>query len=507
MFHAIEKYKLPAQILLGLIALTFVGFGATALAPSGHDYIAKVGNIKISESNVNDALRNFQAAGERLDKNEVYQSLLQEAYLQQGAVDLGFVVPLESIKKIISKDESFQENGKFSESKYQSFLQQSGLTEKALIADISKRFSVQNLLMLLTQDNLVSDAQAKFTIAVSQTEREMRAVPFEPSSFINQIAVNDAVLEKYYQEHQAQYQQDQAVKFDFVVLGAPDLGKKESVSEEELNQAYQQLNFPASAPRPALEEIKAELTADIQQKKGQKRLQQAKEEMADLAFNNPESLKAIADKFGVSVKKHEQWLTRAEATAQGMPPALLAALFSDDVLVKKYNSEPIEVNNSSVWVVRAADVRAEHLASFAEVKEQVKTDYTNQEAAKLAEAAAQKTLAEIEKGATPKLAWSEASRINAETARSIMPEKDFTRWLKAKPQNGKPAYVLINMQVPVLVEIQSLHLPEENKEMQAKAKNMMSRNIGSELLAVFLSHQEKKYPIKTGAQKLESRTE
>ena len=31
MFHAIEKYKTPAQILLGLIALTFVGFGASTL--------------------------------------------------------------------------------------------------------------------------------------------------------------------------------------------------------------------------------------------------------------------------------------------------------------------------------------------------------------------------------------------------------------------------------------------------------------------------------------------
>ena len=89
MFHAIEKYKTPAQILLGLIALTFVGFGASTLATPGHDYVGKVGDIKISEQDVNEALRRVQASGNALGRDAVYQSLLQQAYLQQGGHDLG----------------------------------------------------------------------------------------------------------------------------------------------------------------------------------------------------------------------------------------------------------------------------------------------------------------------------------------------------------------------------------------------------------------------------------
>ena len=73
MFHAIEKYKLPAQILLGLIALTFVGFGASTLATPGHDYVGKVGDIKVSEQDVNEALRRMQASGNALGRDAVYQ--------------------------------------------------------------------------------------------------------------------------------------------------------------------------------------------------------------------------------------------------------------------------------------------------------------------------------------------------------------------------------------------------------------------------------------------------
>ncbi|WP_373823546.1 SurA N-terminal domain-containing protein, partial [Neisseria dentiae] len=50
MFVAVEKYKTPAKILLGLIALTFVGFGVSTVAAPGSDYIVKVGDQKVSEN-------------------------------------------------------------------------------------------------------------------------------------------------------------------------------------------------------------------------------------------------------------------------------------------------------------------------------------------------------------------------------------------------------------------------------------------------------------------------
>ena len=48
MFHIVEKYKTPAQIVLGIIGLTFIGFGANNLSSPGSDYIVKVGDEKVS---------------------------------------------------------------------------------------------------------------------------------------------------------------------------------------------------------------------------------------------------------------------------------------------------------------------------------------------------------------------------------------------------------------------------------------------------------------------------
>ena len=72
MFHTVEKYKTPAQILLGLIALTFVGFGVSTVAAPGSDFIVKIGDEKISEYSLNNELQGEQLQGRR---GEPYSNL------------------------------------------------------------------------------------------------------------------------------------------------------------------------------------------------------------------------------------------------------------------------------------------------------------------------------------------------------------------------------------------------------------------------------------------------
>ncbi len=76
MFVAVEKYKTPAKILLGLIALTFVGFGVSTVAAPGSDYIVKVGGQKVSEHQLNTAVQNMQAAGGSESRDAVFNALV-----------------------------------------------------------------------------------------------------------------------------------------------------------------------------------------------------------------------------------------------------------------------------------------------------------------------------------------------------------------------------------------------------------------------------------------------
>ena len=504
MFHAIEKYKLPAQILLGLIALTFVGFGASTLATPGHDYVGKVGDIKVSEQDVNEALRRMQASGNALGRDAVYQGLLQQAYLQQGGHDLGVNASLEQIKHVIAADPGFQENGRFSEAKYQAFLQQSQMSEAMLIEDLRRQFAIQSVVNLMQGGTLVSDAQARQMLNSLQAVRQVRTTVFAPAAYADKVKVDDAAVQAYYDAHKAQYEQQQAVKFEFVALKAQDLGAKATVSDEELQQAYAQLPADASAAKPALATVKAQLEAEIRLRKGRQALAAAREELADLAFNHPDELKTAATKLGLKIESPDEWISAEAAQASGMPPALQAALFSDDVLVKKHNSEPVAMSNDEVWVVRAKEVRAKQLPPLNEVKAQVQQDYVAAESLKLALAAAETAKTAAAKGEAVALNWSPLTELSTQQAQAGMPAADFQQLLKAHPQADKPAYVLLagTQSGPVLIEVQSVSAPKNVDAALPQAKQMLAEHTATTLMASYLHQLQQRYPVKQGAQQL-----
>lgn len=501
MFHAIEKYKTPARILLGLIAVTFIGFGASTLAQPGHDYALKIGDIKISENDINEALRRVQASGGAADRQAVVQALMQQAYLQQGGLDLGATASLEQIKQIIATDPEFQDNGRFSEAKYQAFLRNSQLTETMLIEDMRKQFAIQSVINLLQNGVVVADAQAQQIMNPLLAVRTIRAAEFNPQQYADQVKADAAALKSYYEANKERYRQEEAVKFEFVVLSAEQLGQKAEVSEADIQQAYAQLPADASAAKPALDQVRAQLINDIRLRKGQQALAASRESLADWVFNHPNELASAAKQFGLKLEQHEQWLTRAEAQAQGMPAELQQALFSPEVLKQKHNSEPVAIGNQSIWVVRATAVREAHLAKLDEVTDQVRQDYVGEESRKLAQTAADAAYKQVQAGKTDGITWLPPAQATAEQARTSMAPADFRKLLQAQPKDGKPAYfVMSEGKMPVLMEVQSIAAPAADPNLLPQIKQLLTQQQQEVFFSAYLRHMQQRYPVKQGAQ-------
>lgn len=507
MFHIVEKYKTPAQIILGVICLSFVFAGGYSLAIPGSDYVSKIGDIKVKADDVNDFQRRLQkASGNPVNKQLAYQTLIDQAYIQQGAYDMNISVPISQIKQVIASDPSFQENGKFVEAKYHEFLQQSGMTEEALIDGMRKQYAMQTMLNLMKAGNVVSDVQARQMINLLQASRQLQTVTFPATNFASQVAVDDSKLKAYYEANKKQYFMPQAVKYEFVELSAAELGAKEKVSEAELKEAYNQIPASASAPKPSLESVKTQLTQELKIRKGAAAIAKMKETVSDLAFNNPKTLQPISEKLGLQIHKADQeWVTRDMATANGMPKALQDALFGNEVLIKRNNSEPVDLGNGTYWVVRAVDVRTDHQATFAEVKAQVQQDYVATEAKKLATNSAKQALDNLNKGNTTNLKWSPSADLTPQQAMAIMSKDDFQLWIKAKPANNKPAYILLTeQQNPILVKITAIKPPQDINNVLPQAKQIISQSLAQNLAFSNLQWLKNRYKLKQGAQKLDT---
>ena len=602
MFSAVEKYSGPAKIMLGLIALTFIGFGASTVAAPGSDYIVKVGDEKISTQNVQSAVRE-----EGLESNQDALTVLTDrAYLYEGARAMGINVSLEQLKQVIMDDKGFQdENGRFNEQKFRNFLAQSGMTEDQLIEKLRHQFELQNVANLAANGNIVSSQQLERIAKLMQAEREIRTAVVDPRNFAAGIKVDDAALKAYYDKDKSKYLIPKAVKFEYIELSAKTLADRQTVSEEEVKKAFAEQqssaqpkqevshimfaltqggdkakikaeaekvlaeakaapdNFASLAQKysqdtataqsggalgvvdkssalpeefkaaiaklnkgdialvestagfhivritntqgqQSFDEAKASLEAELKQKKAQQALAQMRQTLSQTTFDFPDSLKAAAEKTGLPIQSHNEWLSRQNAVQQNIPAEWLEVLFSDEVFKKKHNSDVITVGDTS-WVLRATETREESTPAFEQVKEQVRTAYVNSESAKAAMEQAKKLLAELQKGGKPELAWSEKETLSASDARLRLSPQALAALAKAHPTDGKPAYALLEGQpAPLLVEVLSSKVQKADADESKKLKNELAQRTGVGMYTGLLTYLKTNIPLKQGAQKLDS---
>ena len=612
MFAAVEKFSGPAKILLGLIALTFVGFGASSVSSSSSDYIVKIGDRPITVQEVQRALQNAQASGnQNATEQAILQALQERAYLLEGAKLLGIGVSKEKLKQQIVAMPAFQENGSFSQKKFNDYLKQIGLSEDQFVAEEQENILLQNLMNLGAEGSIISDSQAGELLKLTQSARMVRSVTFNPQQFLSQVNTGDEALTAFYNEKKADYLIPEAVKFQYAVLSLQDLAAKQTVSEQELKTAFEQSankgkprrevqhilipkgnneaeqttnkaqaeqvlaevkanpaqfgelakkysQDPASAANggdlgwvqqesglpkafedlvfamPKAGEISEVLTtdygyhiiklnkiqeqgtfeqdrpvleADLKMKKAQAAFTKAREELAAAAFDQPDNLKPAADKLGLKIVSIDEWVTRKEADAQVAENQLSAdfvkALFSDDVLKKKRNSEPVTVSENTVAVVRVRDVRAAKQQSFDEAKEQVKFNYLRAQAEKLAQDKAKQALVDLQTGEKVNLQWSPQEQLTAAQAGQNLPPQAYQALLKARPSADKPAYFLAEgLPVPVIIAVDSI-LPPENMETQLpQAKQALVNTEANTIFEGLMSYLQARVPASQGNQKL-----
>ena len=370
MFAIVEKHRRLSQVLLGLITVTFVGFGAQTLTSGMHSsYISKIGNTHITAEQVQELLREAPRHSDQpISKDDVYQSLVQQAYFDQGAAELGVgELSIEQIKGVITRDPSFQVNGQFSPEQFQAYLRQRGITEERLIEEMRSQYRRQTLISLLSNGNIVSDSQANQILALTGSERELRTAPFK-------VQPTDAALRSYFEANKAKYALPLAVKLEFVDLNVEELAKQQTVSAQELQEAYRNLPTAASEAKPPFESVKAQLEESVRQRKAAQALGNAREQLAQLAFDNPDSLQKVAQEMKLPLQKHEEWLSQPEAAAAKLPQAVQEAMFSAEVIDRRHNSEVLDMGNGVLRVLRATDVSKARNQSFEEAKEAVRKE-------------------------------------------------------------------------------------------------------------------------------------
>ncbi|MFC4159593.1 peptidylprolyl isomerase [Chitinimonas lacunae] len=164
------------------------------------------------------------------------------------------------------------------------------------------------------------------------------------------------------------------------------------------------------------EDLKPQIVNQLQQQAITQSWNDTKDKFAELAYQQPTSIKPLADQFKLTVRQTE-WVRRDGGSGDPMldDPQLLEAIFSEEVTKKQQNSEAIEVRPGFVLVARAAAYEPAQQQALDTVRADITAKLKAQKAQELVLAEGKKQLEALRKGETLNLQWQAArpvSRLN-----------------------------------------------------------------------------------------------
>lgn len=631
MFDAVRNNKRIVQIFLGLITLPFAFWGVDSYVRNmgaGRD-MASVGGSKISVPEFEMALRERQDQlrqtmgesfnPEMMSRPEVrlgiLNSLIDKRLLMLEADKKRLMTSDATLRDVIRAIPGLQDNGKFSMERYESALRSKGMSQPQFEARLRQDLTLQQLLGSVSETAFVSATQTDALLRLQLEERQFNEYRIAAEPFADKVKVDDAEVQKYYDDNKSQYEVAERVKAEYVVLSLDALLSQVTVSDSEIKAWYEghkdryevpeerrashiliatkpdadkekakahaeevlaevrkspekfaelakkysedpgsaqkggdlgffargvmvkpfeaevfnqkegdlsglvQSDFgyhiikltgiKAAKLRP-LEEVKAEIEGELKRQAASRKFAEAAEGFNNMVYEQSDSLQPAADQFKLKIEKSD-WVPKnpdSKMASQIGPLAnakVLAALFSEDAIKNKRNTEAVEIAPSTLLAAHVVEHSPATVKPFETVKAEIETLLKSQKQLATAKAAGEAQLAELQKGGKDSLAWSAVKTMTRQQVQA-MPVPALQALFKADVQK-LPAYVGTELGGSYMIyKIVKVTQPEKLDEEKRKSiRDEYTTIVAQQDVAAYMASLRQRYKIEINTGLVESR--
>lgn len=262
----------------------------------------------------------------------------------------------------------------------------------------------------------------------------------------------------------------------------------------------------------ALDDVRPEIEGELKRQAASRKFAEAAESFNNTVYEQSDSLQPAAEKFNLKIQKSD-WLPKnpspeaIAALGQLGNEKILSALFSEDAVKNKRNTEAVEVAPSTLVAARVLEHAPAAIKPFEEIKADVEKMLKARETAALAKKTGESTLAELKQGgpAADKLAWSAVKTVSRIRGGEL-PRAVIQTVFKADVQT-LPAYTGSEIDGDYVVyKIVKVNPLEKIDEAQRKAlQTEYGAIVAQEELAAYLSALRARYKININTSLLENR--
>jgi peptidyl-prolyl cis-trans isomerase D len=251
-----------------------------------------------------------------------------------------------------------------------------------------------------------------------------------------------------------------------------------------------------------LSEVKSRVEEELKNQKSAKSFAEMAESFSNMVYEQSDSLQPAAAKFNLQVQQ-SNWLTRNDtASPYFSNPRLMQAIFSEEAIKNKQNTEAIEVSPNTLVSARVIDHRPASVPPLAAVREKISGILARKAAEEAALKEGKEKLSQLQAGKTVSVNWEEAELISRiepkgldhETLRAVFTVEAESLPAYAGVVNNRGEYTLIRVS---RVFEPPLPDPEQRKVFARQLQQVLSQ----EELSAYLGGVRKRYDVsvKSGA--------
>lgn len=235
--------------ILALIAVPFAFFGITDYNFLNSGFAAKVGDDEISIFELENAYQNqllqltdygnLPPEYRQLIKEGVLNSLIRDRLVEQYVSSNGFRVGDNLVTEMIQEAPQFQEDGVFKKELYYSWLDETVQDAAVFEARQRQGIRVGQLQRGVGATAFVTPAEYRRYINLIAEQRQVSLATFDVAALADTIVVRDEDIQALYDSRPNDFMSPESVDFGYLELRRDLLAENAEISEEELQQYYQ----------------------------------------------------------------------------------------------------------------------------------------------------------------------------------------------------------------------------------------------------------------------------
>lgn len=399
-------------VLILMFALWGIGNYLTAPAPAQRP-VAEVNGKAITHGELQFA---YQQAQRNVSANTTLtlkqqqalkalnlQNLINRELLYQNATKADLGIAKQQVDSLIAQFPSLQVNGQFSQQRLQLVLQNLGMDAVQFQQYLATNVVITQQQQGIVDSQFILPTEVDHYLALINQSRNFGYLVVDSSRYAKTSQVSQAAIQAYYNQHKQDYVTPAKVQLSYLELNYADVLQSIHINDQQALNYYQQ-NQPSfihdGKPKP-FASVKAEIIQQLQKSQAERQYAQLGNQMANITFENPASLQQAAQQLKLTVHTTGMFTSTTGHTGILADKAVLQAVFSDNVLKQRNNSNVINISPTQAVVVRVKQYTPATPKPLADVANQIRTTLAQTDATQAAAHEAQKLLVQIKQGANP----------------------------------------------------------------------------------------------------------